>query len=77
MAEDEEKKPYLRLAAENDRKSMDKARAKHEIDRPQFRSRPIRPGRQQLVAMTKVLEGAGLVFIPENGGGAGVRLQKS
>lgn len=29
-----------------------------------------------LIALTQALEAAGVVFIPENGGGAGVRLRK-
>lgn len=35
---------------------------------------PIRPTRANLSAMQMALEDAGVVFIPENGGGAGVRL---
>lgn len=34
MAKDGEKKPHLRLAAENDRKAVDKARARYEINWP-------------------------------------------
>lgn len=34
MADGEEKRPHLRLAAENDRKAVDKARARYEIDWP-------------------------------------------
>lgn len=32
---------------------------------------------QNLAAIQKILEAAGVEFIPENGGGAGVRLKKS
>ena len=32
-----------------------------------------RPMRQNLAAIYRALEGAGVVFIPENGGGVGVR----
>ena len=34
------------------------------------------PHRNNLVAMREALEAAGIQFIPENGGGAGVRLAK-
>ncbi|TIQ35967.1 MAG: hypothetical protein E5X48_11115 [Mesorhizobium sp.] len=34
MADDGEKRPHIRLAAENDRKSVDKARARYEIEWP-------------------------------------------
>lgn len=34
------------------------------------------PVPNNLAAMVKALEGMGVIFIPENGGGAGVRLAK-
>ena len=34
------------------------------------------PQRATLEVMTRVIEAAGVIFIPENGGGAGVRLAK-
>jgi len=36
-----------------------------------------RPIRANLAAILSALESAGVEFIPENGGGAGVRLRKS
>ena len=35
------------------------------------------PMHNNLVAIRRALEAAGIEFIPENGGGAGVRLRKS
>jgi transcriptional regulator with XRE-family HTH domain len=35
------------------------------------------PVSNNLVAMVKAMQAAGVEFIPENGGGAGVRLRKS
>lgn len=35
------------------------------------------PVKNNLAAIERALEAAGVVFIPENGGGAGVRLTKS
>lgn len=37
---------------------------------------PARSSAANLDAVTKALQGAGVQFIPENGGGAGVRLAK-
>lgn len=37
---------------------------------------PIRPTRVNLAALRAALEAAGVVFIPENGGGPGVRLAR-
>lgn len=34
MSDDEQKKPHIRLAIENDKKAVDKAWAKHDLERP-------------------------------------------
>ncbi len=42
-----------------------------------FESGLTAPNRSTLAALQRALEAAGVEFIPENGGGAGVRMRKS
>lgn len=46
------------------------------IRRAEAQDGPVRMMPANLTAIRRALEGAGVEFIPENGGGAGVRLQK-
>ncbi len=46
------------------------------IKRVEPQSGPIKANRVTLLALRQALENAGIEFIPENGGGVGVRLSK-
>jgi hypothetical protein len=43
----------------------------------QFEGAAAQPRRATIEVVRTALEAAGVIFIPENGGGAGVRLRKS